>query len=57
MKTKFFYHHFWERKEDFEKEINDFMATVQVVDVKHSEATEGHYERIGTLTSVMVLYK
>lgn len=57
MKTKFFYHHYWESQKDFEKEINDFMATVEVVDVRHSEATEGHYERIGTLTSVMVVYK
>lgn len=57
MKTKFFYHHFWERKEEFEKEINDFMATVEVVDVRHSEATEGRYEKMDTLTSVMVVYK
>lgn len=57
MKTKFFYHHFWERKEEFEKEINDFMATVKVVDVRHSEATERRYEKMNTLTSVMVVYK
>lgn len=57
MKTKFFYYHYWESKEEFEKEINDFMATVEVVDVRHSEATEGHYEKMDTLTSVMVLYK
>ena len=57
MKVKLFeYTRRWE-KEDFEKEINDFMATVEVVDVRHSEATEGHYESIGALTSVMVLYK
>ena len=57
MKIKLFYHHFWESKEEFEQEVNDFMATVEVVDVRHSEATEGHYENIGALTSVMVLYK
>ncbi|KEQ35314.1 hypothetical protein SK629_0822 [Streptococcus mitis] len=57
MKIKLFYHHFWESKEEFEQEVNDFMATVEVVDVRHSEATEGHYESIGALTSVMVLYK
>lgn len=57
MKVKLFeYTRRWE-KEDFEKEINDFMATVEVVDVRHSEATEGHYEKMDTLTSVMVLYK
>lgn len=56
MKIKLFHHHYWE-KEKFEKEVNDFMATVEVVDVRHSEATEGHYERIGKLTSVMILYK
>ena len=57
MKIKLFYHHFRESKEEFEQEVNDFMATVEVVDVRHSEATEGHYESIGALTSVMVLYK
>lgn len=29
MKAKFFYHRYWESKKDFEKEINDFMATVE----------------------------
>lgn len=36
MKVKLFeYTRRWE-KEDFEKEINDFMATVKVLDVKFS---------------------
>ena len=58
MKIKLFYYRSWKQTlEDFEREVNDFMATVEVVDVRHSEATEGHYESIGALTSVMVLYK
>lgn len=44
MKVKFFYHRYWESKKDFEKEINDFMATVQVIDVKHSTVTVGDSE-------------
>ena len=40
-------------KLEFEKEINDFMATIQVVDVKYSEATNN----TEAITGVMVLYK
>lgn len=57
MKAKLFeYTRRWE-KEDFEKEINDFMATVAVVDVKYSEATVGNSEDIDAITCLMVLYK
>ena len=58
MKIKLFYYRSWKQTlEDFEREVNDFMATVGVVDVKYSEATVGNSEDMDTLTSVMVLYK
>ena len=58
MKIKLFYYRSWKQTlEDFEREVNDFMATVAVVDVKYSEATVGNSEGMDTLTSVMVLYK
>lgn len=37
MKVKFFYHSYIDNKENFEQKVNDFMATVEVVDVRHSE--------------------
>ena len=47
MKAKLFeYTRRWE-KEDFEKEINDFMATVEVLGVKFS----------GSVAIVLVLYR
>ena len=58
MKIKLFYYRSWKQTlEDFEREVNDFMATVAVVDVKYSEATVGNSDDMDTLTSVMVLYK
>ena len=58
MKIKLFYYRSWKQTlEDFEREVNDFMATVAVVDVKYTEATVGNSEDMDTLTSVMVLYK
>ena len=57
MKVKFFYHRYWESKKDFEKEINDFMATVQVIDVKHSTVTVGDSDVMGAIASLLVLYK
>ena len=55
MKIKLFYYYRWDATtlEDFEKEINDFMATVQVVDVKYSEATNN----TEAITGVAALYK
>lgn len=55
MKIKLFYYYRWDATtlEDFEKEVNDFMATVEVVDVKYSEATNN----TEAITGVMVLYK
>lgn len=43
--------------EDFEKGVNDFMATVEVVDVKYSETTVGTGKDLGTMTGVLVIYK
>ena len=36
MKVKFFYHSYIDNKESFEQKVNDFMATVEVLDVKFS---------------------
>ncbi len=33
------------------------MAGVEVVDVKYTEATAGHFEQLETNTGLMVLYK
>ncbi|HEM3684540.1 TPA: hypothetical protein U1D20_002037 [Streptococcus suis] len=57
MKIKLFYQRHNQSVEDFETEVNEFMATVEVVDVKYTEATAGHYEDLGTNTGLMVLYK
>ncbi|HEM2815605.1 TPA: hypothetical protein U2B49_001695 [Streptococcus suis] len=46
-----------ESPQDFEERVNEFMATVEVVDVKYTEATAGHYEELGTNTGLLVLYK
>lgn len=43
--------------EDFEKGVNDFMATVEVVDVKYSETTVGTGKDLGTMTGILVIYK
>ncbi|HFI0327380.1 TPA: hypothetical protein ACGOYH_001528 [Streptococcus suis] len=57
MKIKLFYQRHNQSVEDFEAEVNNFMATVEVVDVKYTEATAGHYEDLGTNTGLLVLYK
>lgn len=43
--------------EDFEKAVNDFMATVEVVDVKYSDTTVGTGKDLGVMTGVLVIYK
>lgn len=54
MKTKLFIYDSWKRSlEDFEQEVNDFMATAQVIDVKHSTTISDTWI---TFTMV-VLYK
>ncbi|HEM3624375.1 TPA: hypothetical protein U1C26_000860 [Streptococcus suis] len=57
MKIKLFYKSYNQTIKEFETEVNDFMATVEVVDVKYTEATAGHYEELGTNTGLLVLYK
>lgn len=57
MKIKLFYQKYKQSLEDFESQVNGFMAGVEVIDVKYSEATVGNSEDMDTLTSVMVLYK
>lgn len=43
--------------EDFERAVNDFMATVEVVNVKYSETTVGTGKDLGVMTGVLVIYK
>ena len=57
MKVKLFYQKHKQSLEEFENQVNDFMAGVEVIDVKYTEATVGNSEDMDTLTSVMVLYK
>lgn len=58
MKTKLFIRRGWKQSsEEFEQEVNDFMATVQVVDVKISEATLGSSEDMAVQTTLIVIYQ
>lgn len=58
MKTKLFIRRGWQQSfEDFEQEVNDFLATVQVVDVKISEATFGSSECMSVQTILLVIYQ
>ena len=57
MKVKFFYHSYIDNKENFEQRVNDFTATVEVVDVRHSEVCLSDGKRFKAFTNVMVLYK
>ncbi|CYX53000.1 sporulation protein Cse60 [Streptococcus suis] len=57
MKIKLFYQRHSQFIKDFETEVNDFMSTVEVIDVKYTEATAGHFEQLGTNTGLLVLYK
>lgn len=58
MKTKLFIRRGWKQSsEEFEQEVNDFMATVQVVDVKISEATLGSSEDMAVQTTLLVIYQ
>lgn len=43
--------------EDFERAVNDFTATVEVVDVKYSETTVRTGKDLGVMTGVLVIYK
>jgi hypothetical protein len=58
MKTKLFIRRGWKQSlEEFEQEVNDFLATVQVVDVKISEATLGSSEDMAVQTTLLVIYQ
>ncbi|HGA1197135.1 hypothetical protein Q7V70_10730 [Streptococcus suis] len=46
-----------ESPQDFEEQVNEFMATVEVVDVKITMAPAGHSDNFGTVTHTLVLYK
>jgi hypothetical protein len=57
MKIKLFHYRRWQKPlEDFEKEVNDFMATVQVVDVKYSSSSFGD-SSMDIIDGVLVVYK
>ena len=57
MKIKLFYYYRWDATtlEDFEKEVNDFMATVEVLDVKFSATPSS--ESFNSVAIVLVLYR
>ena len=57
MKIKLFYQKYKQSLEEFENQVNDFMAGVEVVDVKYTEATSGDYEAMTTELGLLVLYK
>lgn len=57
MKVKLFYQKQKQSLEEFENQVNDFMAGVEVIDVKYTEATSGDYENLDTIIGVLVLYK
>ena len=57
MKIKLFYQKYKQSLEDFENQVNGFMAGVEVIDVKYTEATSGDYENLNTNTGLLVLYK
>lgn len=57
MKIKLFHYRRWQKPlEDFEKEVNDFMATVEVVDVKYSTSSFGD-TNMDIIDGVLVIYK
>lgn len=57
MKIKLFYQKHKQTLEEFENQVNDFMASVEVVDVKYTEGTSGDYENLSTNIGLLVLYK
>lgn len=57
MKIKLFYQKHKQSLEEFENQVNDFMADVEAVDVKYTEATSGDYEAMTTELGLLVLYK
>ena len=58
MKIKLFHYRRWQKPlEDFEKEVNDFMENVQVVDVKYSSSSFGDDSSMDIIDGVLVVYK
>ncbi|WP_187423344.1 hypothetical protein [Streptococcus sp. Marseille-P7375] len=57
MKIKIFYQQQKQSLQEFEAQINNFMASVEVVDVKCTEATEGDDENLSATLGLLVLYK
>ena len=58
MKIKLFHYRRWQKPlEDFEKEVDDFMATVEVVDVKYSASSFGDSSSMDIIDGVLVIYK
>ena len=57
MKIKIFYQKHNQTLEQFENQVNEFMAGVEVADVKYSEATSGDYETMTTILGLVVLYR
>ncbi|WP_410011816.1 sporulation protein Cse60 [Streptococcus sp. KHUD_011] len=57
MKIKLFHQRYKQPLWDLESQVNGFMAGVEVIDVKYTEATVGDSEDMDALTSVMVLYR
>lgn len=57
MKIKIFYRQQKQTLQEFESQVNDFMSSVEVVDVKYIEATEGDYENLTATLGLLVLYK
>ena len=58
MKIKLFHYRKWQKPlEGFEKEVNDFMATVEVVDVKYSTSSIGDSSSMDIIDGVLVVYK
>lgn len=57
MKIKLFYQKHKQSLKEFENQVNNFMAGVEVVDVKYTEATTGYYESMEARIGVLVLYR
>ncbi|CRH90289.1 Uncharacterised protein [Chlamydia trachomatis] len=57
MKIKLFCRRYRQTLADFEAQVNDFIAGVEVVDVKYTEAMTGDYESLDTNIGLLVLYK
>lgn len=57
MKIKLFTHYRKQSLEEFEKEVNDFLATVQMVDVKISESALSSSEDMAVKTTLLVIYQ